>query len=371
MLLRDQTRRQLRTLRALHEIDKTIVSMTDIHTSLRFVIPYVMEQLQVDAVNVWLFNRVSGTLTQGYERGFKMDHFTRVREIRVNESLAGRVILENRMLHLPNLKAATNEDPRIKKVITEEGFVSYFGVPLAAQGRIMGVLQVFNRSEFTPDEDWFELLQTMSGQVAIAVDTASLFNDLDRSNMELTLAYESTLEGWSAALDLRDKETEGHTQRVTTMTLELAHTMGISEEELVNVRRGALLHDIGKMGVPDHILLKAGPLTDGEWVIMRKHPTYAFELLSRISYLHDALDIPYCHHEKWDGTGYPRGLKDREIPLAARIFAVADIYDAVTSDRPYRKAWSRQQALDYIREQSGSHLDPEVVQAFLRMMEER
>jgi putative nucleotidyltransferase with HDIG domain len=181
------------------------------------------------------------------------------------------------------------------------------------------------------------------------------------------LAYEATLEGWSAALDLRDRETEGHTQRVTVMTIELAEAMGINESELVNIRRGALLHDIGKMGVPDNILLKPDKLNEEEWQHMRMHAVYAYNLLSNISYLRDALDIPYCHHEKWNGTGYPRGLKGEEIPLAARIFAVADVYDALTSDRPYRKGWPHEKTLNYIQEQSGHYFDPKVVEVFVRM----
>jgi putative nucleotidyltransferase with HDIG domain len=180
-------------------------------------------------------------------------------------------------------------------------------------------------------------------------------------------AYDTTLEGWSAALDLRDKETEGHTQRVTRMTLKLAESMGFKQEQLVQVRRGALLHDIGKMGVPDRILLKPDKLTDEEWEVMRKHPIYAYQLLKGIAYLGQALDIPYCHHEKWDGTGYPRGLTGEEIPLAARIFAVIDIYDALTSDRPYRQGWTREKTLNHIRDLSGTHLDPQVVEAFLKM----
>ena len=369
MLLHEQIIHQIQNLRALSKIDKVIASVVDMNASMRFILPLVTEQLKVDAASVLLFNQVLGSLTYLYGHGFRVDAFRQTIDNPLSEKLAGRVVTERRTLHIPDLATVKEQNPRFAAANVEEGFVCYFGVPLTAKGRILGILQIFNRFPLDPGEDWLELLQTLAGQVAIAIDTASLFNDLERSNTELILAYEATLEGWSAALDLRDKETEGHTQRVTSMTLELAKAIGMTEQELVNVRRGALLHDIGKMGVPDPILLKAGPLTDEEWVLMRKHPTYAFELLSKIAYLHDALDIPYCHHEKWDGTGYPRGLKGEEIPLAARIFAIIDIYDAVTSDRPYRKAWSRQQALDHIRGQSGSHLDPEVVQAFLKMME--
>lgn len=194
-----------------------------------------------------------------------------------------------------------------------------------------------------------------------------LLESLQFSNNELVLAYEITLEGWSRALDLRDKETEGHTQRVTDMSVRLARAMGLSEEELIHIRRGALLHDIGKMGIPDSILLKPGPLTEEEWVIMRKHPGYAYDLLAPITFLHPALAIPYCHHEKWDGSGYPRGLKGTEIPQAARIFAVVDVWDALCSDRPYRPRWPEGRVYEHIRALAGSHFDPQVVDAFLAL----
>lgn len=184
----------------------------------------------------------------------------------------------------------------------------------------------------------------------------------------LAHAYEATLEGWARALELRDYETEGHSRRVTEMTLRLAQRFGITEGEVIHIRRGALLHDIGKMGVPDRILLKPSALTPDEWEIMRKHPVYAYELLAPIDYLRPALDIPYCHHEKWDGSGYPRGLSGDEIPLAARIFAVVDIWDALRSDRPYRRAWSAHETLDYIRSLAGTDLDPDVVHAFTQMI---
>jgi putative two-component system response regulator len=191
---------------------------------------------------------------------------------------------------------------------------------------------------------------------------------VEDSHVQLLSAYDATIEGWSRAMDLRDKETEGHTQRVTTLTEKLARLAGMSEEDLVNMRRGSLLHDIGKMGVPDSILHKPDKLTDEEWLVMQKHPQYAYDMIQPIEYLRPALDIPYCHHEKWDGSGYPRGLKGEEIPLSARIFAIVDVWDAVTSDRPYRLAWDKQKALDYIREQTGKHFDPNVVELFHTLM---
>jgi putative nucleotidyltransferase with HDIG domain len=230
------------------------------------------------------------------------------------------------------------------------------------------VLEIFHRSLLDPDQEWLDFLNALAGQAAIAIENTTLFEDLQRTNDELSQAYDSTIEGWSHALDLRDKETEGHTQRVTALTVALARAIGFGDRELRYIRWGALLHDIGKMGVPDRILLKEGPLTEDEWVIMRRHPVFAHEMLRPIRYLYPAPDIPYCHHEKWDGTGYPRGLKGEAIPLAARIFSVVDVWDALTSDRPYRPAWSPEKTLAHIRDGAGSHFDPNVVEVFIDLI---
>ena len=218
-------------------------------------------------------------------------------------------------------------------------------------------------------EKWFDFLESLTVQAAIAIDNASLFDELQHSNAELNLAYDTTIEGWSRALDLRDEGTEGHTERVTDMTEQLARAMGVEESQIVHIHRGALLHDMGKMGIPDSILLKRDALSREEWDIMRRHPLYAYEMLSPIIYLRKALDIPYCHHEKWDGTGYPRGLKGDQIPLAARIFAVVDVWDATTSDRPYRQAWTEEQTREYLLTQSGKHFDPQIIPVFLSILD--
>jgi putative nucleotidyltransferase with HDIG domain len=218
-----------------------------------------------------------------------------------------------------------------------------------------------------PEQEWLDFLAALADQAAIAIDNASLFDQLQRSHVELSLAYDETLEGWSRAMDMRDKETEGHTQRVTEMTLHLARAMGIKDEELIHMRRGALLHDMGKMGVPDNVLLKPGRLNEEEWELMKKHPVYAYEMLAPISFLRQALDIPYCHHEKWDGSGYPRGLKGEQIPVAARIFSVVDVFDALNSDRPYRPAWSKDKVLQYIHDEVGKYFDAKVVEVFLKL----
>jgi putative two-component system response regulator len=192
--------------------------------------------------------------------------------------------------------------------------------------------------------------------------------DIEHAHSQLLSAYDATIEGWSRAMDLRDKETEGHTQRVTILSEKLAKLAGISGDELLFVRRGALLHDIGKLGVPDAILLKSDKFSDEEWAIMRMHPQYAYDMIYPIEYLRPALDIPYCHHERWDGTGYPRGLKGEEIPLPARIFAIVDVWDALTSDRPYRFAWDKEKTMEHINSESGKHFDPHIVELFNKLI---
>ena len=266
---------------------------------------------------------------------------------------------------IPNLRESTGAFRRTGP-LTGDNFITYHAVPLIAKGQVKGVLEVFHRTSFVPDPEWLSFLETLAGQAAIAIDNSTLFNDLQKSNLELVQAYDFTLESWAKALELRDAETAGHCNHVTDLSLRLAQEMGMSGEELVHVRRGALLHDIGKMGVPDEILLKKGPLTPTEWEIMRRHPQYAFDLLSTIPFLRPALDIAYCHHEKWDGSGYPRGLKGEEIPLAARIFAVVDVWDALLMNRPYRSSWPVEKVIAHLQEQCGKHFDSRVVKVFLR-----
>jgi response regulator RpfG family c-di-GMP phosphodiesterase len=285
-------------------------------------------------------------------------------DLRLGQGLAGRAAFDRQIVHISDLGSRNeffNESPLMK----EEHFFEYYGVPLISKGSLKGLLEIFNRSPLITDETWLDFMRTMAGQAAIAIDNIQMFENLQRSNNELTMAYDATIEGWSRTLDLRDKDTEGHTKRVTGITVRLAKAIGVQEEELIHIRRGALLHDIGKMGIPDTILLKPGALTDEEWEIMRKHPDYAFILLSTIAFLKPALDIPYCHHEKWDGSGYPRKLKGEQIPLSARLFAVVDVWDALISDRPYRAAWEESKAIEYIREQAGKHFDPYVVEMFI------
>jgi PAS domain S-box-containing protein len=255
-------------------------------------------------------------------------------------------------------------------LIGEDGGLPQSGLyaPMLVRDRVIGViiLQSDRPNHFNQEDA--DALSLVANTAAAAIENAYLLEDLQRSNLELIKAYDTTLEGWARALDLRDHETENHTQRVAEVTVRLGRSMGISGDELINLQRGALLHDFGKVGIPDGILLKAGPLTPAEMEIMRRHPQYAYDLMRPIEYLRGALDVPYCHHEKWDGSGYPHGLQGEAIPLVARIFAVVDVWDALCSDRPYRRAWSEVDALTYIRDQSGHHFDPAIVAAFFKMI---
>ena len=360
-----QTEQGLRRLAALNGIDKAITSSLDLRVTLDVFLDNVVKELHVDAADVLLVNAVTQTLEHAAGRGFISVALQHTR-LRVGEGLAGQAVLERRIVNVPDLERQGDGLKR-SPLLGREKFVAYYAAPLICKGQVKGVLEVFHRAPLSPDEEWLGFLETLAGQAAIAIDSVQMFDSLQQSNADLTLAYDTTLEGWIHALDLRDKETEGHTQRVTELALDLARAMGMNGADLLHMRRGVLLHDIGKMGIPDSILLKPGPLTAEEWEVMRRHPGYAYQLLSPIAYLRPALDIPYCHHEKWDGTGYPRGLKGEQIPLAARLFAVVDVWDALCSDRPYRPAWTKEQAREYIREQTGKHFDPKVVEEFVEM----
>ena len=362
----EQAGYRLEHLATLHAIDMIINSSLDLRVTLQEMLDLAVSQLHMDAAALLLLNPHTQLLEYAAIQGFRD---TRIRNslLKPGEGIAGRVALEQRRIFIANLLIEGGEVPRISSLLAGEDFIGCYALPLIAKGQVKGVLQVLHRSALIADDEWLGLLDSLAAQAALAIDNATLFNDLQRSNMELILAYDTTIEGWARALELRDRETEGHTQRATELTLILARAMGMSEAELVHARRGALLHDIGKMSIPDSILLKSGSLSDEEWRIMRRHPVYAYELLSPIAYLRPALDIPYCHHEWWDGTGYPRGLKGNEIPLAARIFSLADAWDALNSERRYHSAWPEEQVREHIRSLAGSQFDPVVVNRFLNL----
>ena len=359
---------RLERISSLHQIDLAISGSVDLDIVLDVLIDQLFEQLRVDAVDILLYNPLSDALEYKIGRGFTKTLIKQTK-VRIGQDFAGKAALDQKTIFHADLSSLEAPLPLLE-LIKGENFVSYSAVPLISKKRIVGVLEIFNRSSINPNQEWQDFLDTISGQAAIAIESVQMFNNLQRSTDALRYAYDATIEGWSKAMDLRDKETEGHTLRVTELTVKLARKFGFSEEEIVHVRRGALLHDIGKLGVPDAILFKPDKLSPEEWELMRKHPQFAYDMLVHIEYLRPALDIPYAHHEKWDGSGYPRGLKGQQIPLAARIFAVVDVWDALRSDRPYRKAWSSEKTRDYILSQSGKHFDPQVVNAFIELINE-
>ncbi len=373
-----ETQQRLHRLFALHSIDAAISASVDTHVTLSIVLEHVTTELKADAAAVLLFNPLTRMLEYAAGRGFRAHIIEGVR-LRLGESLAGQSALQRRAINIADLRQPDALEQVLEHPVPGsaslplqhlegENFVAYHAIPLIAKGQVQGVLEIYRRSPMQVDQEWITFFEMLAGQTAIAIDNGRLFENLQHSNLELTLAYDATIQGWSQALELRDEETEGHTLRVTDLTLRLIQAMGVEEVETEHARRGALLHDIGKIAIPDSILLKAGPLDEREWSVMRQHPQYAYDLLSQVTYLRPALHIPWCHHEKWDGSGYPRGLKGEEIPMVARIFTIVDVYDALTSNRPYRLAWTREDALEYIREQSGQHFDPRVVKAFMDLM---
>jgi len=362
-----ENKRYIRRLDALLNIDQAIIGSFDLQVTLNVILEHLITQLAVDAVAVLSYQSDLQALEFTQGRGFQTSALQSA-DLRLGEGYAGQVGLQRDHVFVPDLNQAIGKF-KDSLQFNQEGFVSYYGVPLIAKGNLVGVLEIYHRSPLDPKDEWVNYLKLLAGQVAIAIDNISLFNELQRTNVDLSLAYDATIEGWAHALELKDMETEGHSRRVVKMTMDLARSMGISGEKLAHVRRGALLHDIGKMGIPDSILQKTGKLTDEEWHIMRQHPVYAYEWLSRIQYLRPALDIPYSHHERWDGTGYPHSLAGDQIPLTARIFAIVDVWDALNSDRPYRKAWPKEKIQAHIRGESGKHFDPQVVKMFLEMIE--
>ncbi len=356
---------QLKRMSSLRAIDLAISSSLDLNLALSVILSQVTAQLVVDAADILLLNP-QNLLEFAAGLGFRTDALLHTK-LPIGESFAGMAALSQKPISVTDLQRGKTGFLRSPK-FAEEGFHSYYGLPLIAKGRVSGVLEIFHRTPLNPDNDWREFMETLAGEAAIAVENARLLRELQRTNFELTLAYNTTIDGWSRALDLRDRDTEGHTQRVTDMAVKLARRIGFNEADLIHVQRGAVLHDIGKMAIPDSILLKPGPLTPEEWDVIRQHPRYAQELLSPITYLGAATSIPHYHHEKWDGSGYPDGLKGDQIPLPARLFAVVDVYDALISRRPYRKAWQKDRAMEYIREQSGKHFEPALAAEFLRMI---
>jgi putative nucleotidyltransferase with HDIG domain len=368
--LHDQTVQRLKRLTILRKVDMAITSSMDATFTLSILIEEMLNGLKLDAGDVLQLNSASYTLEWVAGKGFNANSLMHARSgipsltAMSPDNPQVRAVLEREPILVDDLSLVKSERAR---QLAQDGFSAEIVLPLISKGEVMGLMEVYQRGPLTRDRELIDFIESLAGQAAIAMDNAALFDNLERSNLELSLAYDATIEGWARALDLRNEETERHSLRVVEKTLELARSMGLSDSQLVHIRRGAFLHDIGKIAVPDEIMNKPGPLSASEWEVMRKHPIHGYQLLSPITYLRQAIDIPYYHHEKWDGTGYPHGLKGEEIPMAARIFAVVDVWDALLNDRPYRKAWPEEQVQAYLRDQSGRHFDPRVVDAFFEL----
>ncbi len=367
--LYEDTKRRLERVMALRTLNLAVSGDIDLNILFEVLLDQVTDHFGVDAANVLLLNPENLEFVYAVGRGF-ITKQGKDGALSCENVLAGEALLKRQKVFVPVLAKDNRISETCQKVIKEENLVSYLALPLIAKGEAKGVLELFSREETGLEDEWLNFMEALAADTAMAVDHAQLFGSLQRSNEELKAAYDATIWGWSNALELRDKETQGHSERVVELTVRLAQRLGVWEGDLPALRRGAILHDIGKMGVPDSILLKPEPLSLDEWKTMSRHPEFARQMLSSIPFLQNSLDIPYCHHERWDGSGYPRGLKGEEIPLAARIFSVVDVWDALTSDRPYRDAWSREKAFDYITKNSGHLFESHVVDVFIKMMDE-
>ncbi len=361
--LHAETKRRSQRLAALHNIDMAITASLDLNFTLNVMLEQVINQLHVDAAAV-LLNHKSQVLKYAAGRGFRSSAIERS-QVRLGDEYAGQAALSRRMIHVPRLSQA---DPSFKRLhsLAEEDYLTYYVVPLIAKGEVMGVLELYHGEPLNPDIEWTNFLETLAGQAAIAIHNTERLDNLELAKTELDVAYAATLEAWVRTLNLREGTPEDHTTKIVDMTISLARAMDFSQYKLSHIARGAMLHDIGNLEIPEKILLKTGPLTEEERLIIQAHPVHAYNLLSRINYLEPAAIIPYCHHERWDGSGYPRALKGEEIPPEARAFAVVDVWNALTMDRPYRKAWPGLKARAYIEEQAGILFDPQVVEMFFR-----
>lgn len=363
----EQTEQRMQHLQALRNVDIAITSSMDLETTFSVLLEQVLTRTPASAADILSLEQKSMTLRQVISRGSLASSQPRA-SISISNSLAGQVVLSRRILLVPNVNLTTT-DQKINKWLTAQGFQAYIGIPLISKGKMRGILESFYTQPISPDEDQIALLESFASQASIAIDNITGFNELQQTHTSLVLAYDSTLISWASSLETRHFETKGHTERVADITLQLARHLGVPKEQLIHIWRGALLHDIGKIMIPDSILLKTGPLSEEEWQVIRQHPLYATQLLSPISYLSTAREIPQYHHERWDGSGYPEGLKGTVIPFSARIFMVVEVFDALLNEQTYRPAWPREKAIAHLRENAGILFDPNVVEKFLELLE--
>lgn len=365
--LLEESKKHIERLQTLRRIDRVITENQSLPMILDTLRDEYVRLLEVDAIDILYLHPELESLKIITQTGFKTNPL-QYTDLALGQGPAGHVASTKSRVVIPDLKVAGTKFSRSPD-FSQEGFVSYVGVPLLARDELVGVLEVFHRSKLDIHPDWVDFLEGLAGQAAIAIAQRNLYKSLHRSKEQLHEAYDGVIESWAQAMELREIETKGHGERLVSLTLDIARVLGVDQESMDDIRRGAFLHDVGKMGIPDKVLKKKEKLSQKERELIGQHPLYAYEILKSIEYLRPALDIPLYHHERWDGLGYPEGLKGEEIPLAARIFAVVDVWDALRSGRPYRAAWSDEKALDHIKKESGTHFDPQVVDAFLQVVE--
>jgi PAS domain S-box-containing protein len=361
-------RQQNQRLSALRKIDKAISTSMDLRVTLNVLLDQILIELKVDAASIRLLNSLTHDLEVLALQGFRLQSLSSIHLF--NQPCAPvRAVLERQPQKFS--RGSQVDSGIFAQILDQEGIYDYYATPLITKGKVQGVLEIYNRNPQEHTPDWHDFLELLAGEAAIAVENAKLFEELQRRNLDLTRDYDTTIEMMVKAMHLRKPSVFGHSRHLVDMTLRLARQFGLNDEQLVSIRRGVYLHDIGMLAIPDAILFKPTKLDESEWDLIRQHPQAAADLLSPVHYLRDAIELPLCHHEHWDGSGYPRQLKGEQVPLAARIFAIVDVWDSLQSERPFRKAWPEEQVLDYIRQQAGVQFDPQIVESFLHMLAEQ
>ena len=352
-------------LEVLHRLNEQIGTNVETEKLYQLLVDSVMEPTGADAAALLIYKSTTGLLEAVAAQGWLKKVYEK--PFRKDEGLVGFVFGSGHTYISPNLR----QDPfllaRSRPFVPDPS--SSISVPVKNERGTSGVFTLAVKDPSRITKELVQFVEMFGSYCGIVLGRSEQIQELRQAKDEVAQAYDETLRGWARALGYRDSETFEHTERVTELSSALGKALGLEERQLEALRRGAILHDIGKIGIPDAILGKPGALTEEEQAVMRTHAAFAYELLKPIDFLKDAVVVPYCHHEHWDGSGYPRGLKGEQIPLLARIFTVADVYDALTSDRPYRAAWTKEQTLDYIRSQSGKIFDPHIVEVFLSVIE--
>jgi HD-GYP domain-containing protein (c-di-GMP phosphodiesterase class II) len=358
---------QFKRMQALANIDRAIISTLDIDVITDIVFDQITLQLGAEICILFLQDPITSQFVCKRTKGLPGLNGNMGMTFNPPFVFAQKAIISGGMLFIDDLSLARSEK-EIDLPFPYKYIHFYSAIPLVNSSKTIGVLEVCSTKSILPDWEWKNFFGMVARQATIAIEHLSLIENIQHLNKEILYAYESTLKGWAKALEYKDRETKGHSERVTEMAILLGKALDLNEEELLQLRRGAILHDIGKMCIPEKILFKTEPLTEEEWEIMKQHPIFAQEFLADIQFIQPALNIPLFHHERWDGSGYPYGLKGKQIPLSVRIFMVVDVWDALTSLRPYREAWSNLEARIYFKQNSGIQFDPDVVTKFLELL---